>query len=312
MLDSYKRNIDYLRISITEDCNFRCKYCNPNGELNYSKKSISKDEIIEIVKLFSELGVKKVRLTGGEPLLRSDLIEIIRDIKKIKNIEEITMTTNGLLLNKNLLELKNAGLNRVNLSLDTFNKSKFKEITGVDGLDKVLEVIGELELLEMVPIKINCVLINKFNNDEIKNFINFTRDKKVQIRFIELMSMGDNIEWGKEKYLSAEEVLEKHKDLKLYKEENVAKIYKLPNSKGEVGFISPNSNKFCSSCNRIRITSEGKLKLCLHSDIEYDLLKILKSKNPLTELKNIMLTKPKEHKLGEEKYIKKNMVKIGG
>ena len=312
MLDSYKRNIDYLRISITEDCNFRCKYCNPNGELNYSKKSISKDEIIEIVKLFSELGVKKVRLTGGEPLLRSDLIEIIRDIKKIKNIEEITMTTNGLLLNKNLLELKNAGLNRVNLSLDTFNKSKFKEITGVDGLEEVLEVIGELELLEMVPIKINCVLINKFNNDEIKDFINFTRDKKVQIRFIELMSMGDNIEWGKEKYLSAEEVLEKHKDLKLYKEENVAKIYKLPNSKGEVGFISPNSNKFCSSCNRIRITSEGKLKLCLHSDIEYNLLKILKSKNPLTELKNIMLTKPKEHKLGEEKYIKKNMVKIGG
>ncbi len=312
MLDLYSRNIDYLRISLTDNCNFKCKYCNPDGSYIYSKKNISKEEVIKLVELFSQIGIKKVRLTGGEPLLRSDLLEIIREIKKIDRIEEITMTTNGLLLKKNLKELKNAGLNRVNLSLDTFNREKFKEITGVDGIAEVLEVIDELEKLKMTPIKINCVLLNDFNIHEVEKFIEFTRNRKIQVRFIEFMSMGDNINWGKNKYYSSKNIIENFKELKFFKEENVAKLYKLPNSKGEVGVISPNSNKFCSSCNRIRVTSEGKLKLCLHSDTEYDLLELLKLENPLERLKEIMATKPKEHRLGEEKYIKKNMVKIGG
>jgi cyclic pyranopterin phosphate synthase len=312
MLDLYSRNIDYLRISLTDNCNFKCKYCNPDGSYMYSKKSISKDEVIKLVELFSQIGIKKVRLTGGEPLLRADLLDIIREIKKIDKIEEITMTTNGLLLKKDLKKLKKAGLNRVNLSLDTFDREKFKDITGVDGIEEVLEVIDELEKLEMTPIKINCVLLNNFNIDEIEKFIEFTRNRKIQVRFIELMSMGDNIDWGQDKYYSSKNIIKNFSELKFFKEENVAKLYKLPNSKGEVGIISPNSNKFCSSCNRIRITSEGKLKLCLHSDTEYDLLEVLKLENPLKKLKSIMETKPKEHRLGEEKYIKKNMVKIGG
>lgn len=236
----------------------------------------------------------------------------MRGIKKIDGIEEITMTSNGLLLSDRLESLKKAGLDRVNLSLDTFNREHFKDITGVDGLNEVLLTIDKLEELKMVPIKINCVLINDFNSDEIGDFISFTKDREVQIRFIELMTMGDNIEWGKGKYYSGEEVVKKYRELKFYREENIAKIYKAPNSKGEIGFISPNSNKFCSSCNRIRITSEGKLKLCLHSDIEYDLLKLLCEEEPLEALKEIMGEKPKEHRLNEKKYIKKNMVSIGG
>ncbi len=312
MLDSYSRDIDYLRISLTDSCNFKCKYCSPQDNTNCFEKTMSEQQIINLVKLFSKMGIKKIRLTGGEPLLRKDLIEIVSGIKEIAGIEEITMTSNGLLLSEKLEELKKAGLARVNLSLDTFKKEKFKDITGVDGLNKIFLAIDKLEELNMVPVKINCVLINGFNNDEIGEFIKLTKDRKIQVRFIELMTMGDNIEWGKGKYYSAEEVIKKYRELKFYREENVAKIYKIPDSKGEVGIISPNSNKFCSSCNRIRITSEGKLKLCLHSDIEYDLLEVLEEKDPLEALKKIMGEKPKEHRLNEKKYIKKNMVSIGG
>jgi len=312
MLDSYGRKVDYLRISLTDNCNFKCKYCSPEDNLDCREEKMTTKEIIELIKLFSEIGVKKVRLTGGEPMLRKDIIEIIREIKKIEKIEEITMTSNGFLLVDKLEELKEAGLNRVNLSLDTFEKDKFKAITGKDGLDKVLLAIDKLEELDMTPIKINCVLMKNFNSNEIGDFINFVFDRKIQVRFIELMSMGENVEWGKDKYYSVEDVLKEYKQLKFYREEKIAKIYKIPNSKGSIGFISPNSNKFCSSCNRIRITSEGKLKLCLHSDKEYDLLEVLKDKNPLESLKNIIGNKPKEHKLNEKKYIKKNMVKIGG
>ncbi len=312
MLDSYSRDIDYLRISLTDSCNFKCKYCSPCDNIHCYEKNMSQEQIVDLVKLFSKVGIKKIRLTGGEPLLRKDLVEIVREIKGISGIEEITMTTNGFLLSDKLEELKKAGLDRVNLSLDTFKRDKFKGITGVDGLNKILLSIDRLEELNMVPIKINCVLINDFNSDEIGEFIKFTRDRKVQIRFIELMTMGDNIEWGKGKQYSAEEVLKKYRELKFYREENIAKIYKLTGSKGEVGFISPNSNKFCSSCNRIRVTSEGKLKLCLHSDIEYDLLGVLGERDPLGALKKIMGEKPKEHRLDEKKYIKKNMVSIGG
>lgn len=312
MLDSYGRKVDYLRISLTDNCNFKCKYCSPEDNLDCREEKMTTKEIIELIKLFSEIGVKKVRLTGGEPMLRKDIIEIIREIKKIEKIEEITMTSNGFLLVDKLEELKEAGLNRVNLSLDTFEKDKFKAITGKDGLDKVLLAIDKLEELDMTPIKINCVLMKNFNSNEIGDFINFVFDRKIQVRFIELMSMGENVEWGKDKYYSVEDVLKEYKQLKFYREEKIAKIYKIPNSKGSIGFISPNSNKFCSSCNRIRITSEGKLKLCLHSDKEYDLLEVLKDKKPLESLKNIIGNKPKEHKLNEKKYIKKNMVKIGG
>lgn len=312
MLDSYSRNIDYLRISLTDSCNLKCKYCNPQDNQHCFEKNMSQQQIINLVKLFSQIGIKKIRLTGGEPLLRKDLIGIVKGIKDIDGIDEITMTSNGLLLPEKLEDLKKAGLDRINLSLDTFKREKFKTITGIDGLNEVLLSIEKLKKLNMVPIKINCVLINKFNNDEIGDFINFTKDREVQIRFIELMTMGDNIEWGKGKYYSGEDVIKKYKELKFYREENIAKIYKIPNSKGEIGFISPNSNKFCSSCNRIRITSEGKLKLCLHSDLEYDLLKLLCEENPLEVLKEIMGEKPKEHRLNKKIYIKKNMVSIGG
>lgn len=312
MLDSYSRDIDYLRISLTDSCNFKCKYCSPQDNIHCYEKNMSQEQIVDLVKLFSKVGIKKIRLTGGEPLLRKDLVEIVRGIKEIEGIEEIAMTSNGLLLSDRLEELKKAGLDRVNLSLDTFKRDKFKGITGVDGLGKILLSIDKLEELNMVPVKINCVLINDFNSDEIGEFIKFTKDREVQVRFIELMTMGDNIEWGKGKHYSAAEVIKKYRELKFYREENIAKIYKVSDSKGEVGFISPNSNKFCSSCNRIRITSEGKLKLCLHSDIEYDLLEVLGEKDPLGALKEIMGEKPKEHRLDEKKYIKKNMVSIGG
>lgn len=164
----------------------------------------------------------------------------------------------------------------------------------------------------MTPIKVNCVLIKDFNINEIEEFIKLTKDREIQIRFIEVMKIGDNLEWGEGKYYNSEKILKRFPELNLVKCENVAKIYKYRDYKGEIGIISPNSNKFCSSCNRIRVTAKGRLKLCLHSDIELDLLEVVRGENSEEVLKKILTEKPEEHKLEEGKYIKRGMVSIGG
>lgn len=315
MTDSHGRAINYLRISLTENCNLRCTYCKPEGCISKEKDKMTKEEVVSIVREMAKVGIKKIRFTGGEPLLREDITEIISQVSKIEGINDIALTTNGTLLAEKARELKKAGLMRVNISLDTLKEDRYREIAGGE-LRTVLEGIKAAEKEGLCPVKMNIVLINDFNRDEIMDFVNLTREKHMDIRFIELMPIGDSAEWNEKRYLSSQEVLKVAPELEMIEKKSISStslLYKLPDGKGRVGIINPLSNKFCDTCNRIRLTSSGKLKLCLHSNEEIDLLGPLREGEDITALlKKYILDKPKEHSLGEKKYTSKNMYEIGG
>ncbi|WP_372713438.1 GTP 3',8-cyclase MoaA [Ilyobacter sp.] len=315
MTDLHGRIISYLRISLTENCNLRCIYCKPDQCTTNNSDSMTKEEIVSIIRVMAESGIKKVRFTGGEPLLRKDITEIISEVSKIKGIDDIALTTNGILLEAKAKELKDAGLMRVNVSLDTLKEERYRELTGGD-LKNVLKGIAAARKEGLYPIKLNTVLINNFNKDEIEDFVNITVENDMDVRFIELMPMGVSAGWIEEEYLSSEEVLKRCPKLEMIEKDYTASpslLYKLPEAKGRVGIINPISNKFCDSCNRVRLTSSGKLKLCLHSNEEIDLLGALrKGKNISDLLKKYILEKPETHFLKEKKYIDKDMYKIGG
>ena len=320
MNDKYGRKINYLRVSVTDLCNLRCKYCMPEeGVLRKSHNEIlSLEEFYEIIKCSTELGIDKIRITGGEPLVRKGIVSLIKKISELGAIKDIAMTTNGLLLEKYAYDLKNAGLKRVNISLDTLNSEKFKEITRGGNLDKVLRGIEAANNVSLTPIKINTVLIGGFNDDEIEKFAQMTIDYNIHVRFIELMPIGHASKWTKEKFISNNTVLKKLPSLiPLEEEQGVpAKYYKLPNAKGKIGLINPISRHFCSTCNRIRLTADGKIKPCLHSDKEIDIKTIIR--NDKSKLKEILteaiLQKPEKHHINDEGYkpIVRDMVKIGG
>jgi cyclic pyranopterin phosphate synthase len=315
MKDSHGRVINYLRISLTENCNLSCTYCKPEGCISKKQDQMTKEEVISIVGEMAKVGIKKVRFTGGEPLLREDITEIISEVAKMDGINDIALTTNGVLLEGKAMRLKKAGLTRVNISLDTLKEDRYKEIAGGE-LKRVLKGIESAEKEGLYPVKLNIVLINGFNSDEIENFVNLTKEKDIEIRFIELMPIGGSAEWNEKRYLSSQEVLNISPELEMIEkkcESSTSLLYKLPNGKGRVGIINPLSNKFCNSCNRIRVTSSGKLKLCLHSNEEIDLLGALRrNENIGILLKKYILEKPKEHSLDEKKYINRNMYEIGG
>ncbi|GAA0127217.1 GTP 3',8-cyclase MoaA [Clostridium sp. CTA-19] len=318
MIDSFGRNINYLRISVTDLCNLRCKYCIPEQGINKidNKEILTLEEIEEITKIFVELGVTKVRITGGEPLVRKNVLKLIKNIGSIEKIKDFSITTNGTLLEDYIEELKAFGVNRLNISLDTFNEDRYKYITRGGELQKVLNGIEKAKQMGISPIKFNVVLVKGFNDDEIKDFVNLTIDEDVHVRFIELMPIGQCKNWSLGKFISNETILSKVKGLEEDKSEDIsspAKYYKLPNAKGKVGLISSISCSFCKDCNRIRLTCDGKLKLCLHSDEEIDL------KNPLRngeDVKQIIINainkKPQRHNLEDGEYINRNMVAIGG
>lgn len=317
MQDKYNRNINYLRISVTDLCNLRCKYCMPNDGIN--KKShndiLSFEEIDKITKAFVSLGINKIRLTGGEPLIRKNILDLVEKISNINGVKDLAITTNGILLKKYAKELKQRGLNRVNISLDTLNSDKYSEITRGGKLKEVLEGIEEARKVGLDPIKINTVLIGGFNDDEIEDFVYLTKEN-IDVRFIELMPIGETYNWNLDKFVSNKIVLDKIKDLVwVNKKEpsSPADYYRLPNGKGKVGLINPISSKFCSSCNRLRLTSNGKLKLCLHNNDEIDLTPILRSNINLEDyLIKTIYKKPKAHNLENGSYTYKNMVQIGG
>ena len=316
--DNFNRKIEYLRISVTDRCNSRCKYCMPAGGVEFKPhdKILSFEEITNIVSVFAKLGVKKIRLTGGEPLIRKDIVALVRKISNIEGIAEITLTTNGLLLKKYAKQLKEAGLDRVNISIDSLDEEKYSLITRGSNLKDVLEGIEESKKVGLEPIKLNTVLVKGFNDDEIGDLVNLTKDNNYDVRFIELMTIGDTSIWSKDRYLSNEIVLEKVKTLKSVIKKDIsspADYYQIPGYKGRVGLINPISCGFCSNCNRVRLTSTGNLKLCLHSDVEYNLREYAYDKEKLEEkLLEIIKEKPKEHKLNQGVIIKKNMFQIGG
>ena len=319
MRDSYGRNINYLRISVTDRCNLRCIYCMPEeGITSLDHEDILRfEDTLKIVRVASTLGINKIRYTGGEPLVMKDIDKLIYETSKLSGIDDIAITTNGILLFDMVEDLKKAGLKRVNISLDTLNSEKFKSITRIGNLGEVLKSIEKCLSLGIKPVKINTVLIRGINDTEFQDFLDLTRELPIDIRFIELMPIGEGIKMYEKGKLGFMEVLEQHPELTQIETEksSTAQLYKLAGAKGRIGFINPVSCKFCSDCNKIRLTSTGTIKPCLHSKEEINLREYLHNEELLTTaLKSAIFNKPLEHHLEEESASRsiRVMSQIGG
>ena len=321
MKDNYGRDINYLRISLTESCNLKCIYCLPEDFIpkQYDEtKILSEKNILSIAAAAKEIGINKIRLTGGEPLLRKDIISIVSGIKKI-GIDEIYITTNGILLSEKIKALSEAGLSGINVSLDTLDEKQFEDITRGGKISKVLEGI-EKSCECGLKVKINSVIIKGINENAIKNLAELTLKKDVDVRFIELMPVGQG-----RKYIGIknEYIYNLLQNLFQFKKEffeikGVTKYYKLKNSRGKIGFISPINNCFCNTCNKIRITSDGNIKRCLNINGHINIKKYLDEGADKETIKNILkneiLKKPEKHLFGKENDDEemKNMNQIGG
>ena len=262
MKDGFGRTIEYLRISVTDACNLRCRYCMPEeGPSGCNcKRNLSADEIVEIASAASRLGMKKLRITGGEPLVRRDIVELTRRLGEIPGVEDMSMTTNGTLLKSLARELFDAGIHRINISLDTLDDEKYRSMTRTGKLADALSGIEAAIEVGMSPVKLNCVLIGGFNSDEVESLARLTQKMPVDVRFIELMPMYDSGDFDSEAFIPCTRVLEKLPQAQeLPPDGGVARLYRLPGAKGNIGLISPVSAHFCSSCSRIRLTADGKL-----------------------------------------------------
>ena len=311
MRDSYGRDITYMRVSVTDLCNLRCRYCMPaEGVIKKSHDDImSEEEIITVIESASELGIRKIRFTGGEPLVKKNIISICRRTHEIPGINEICITTNGILLPQFAQSLKDSGVERVNISLDTLRPEKYSYITRGGNIADVLRGI-ESAIQTGFRVKINTVLIMGFNDDEISDMAGMTRDNDIDIRFIELMPMVENFADG---FISSQKILDMLPDIEPLESDGVAKIYSLKNARGRIGFISPISESFCDSCNRIRLTADGYLKPCLHSKTEIFIRH--KTKDEIKSLIiNAIMSKPKRHNLNANHITEslRTMNRIGG
>ncbi|WP_026476701.1 GTP 3',8-cyclase MoaA [Alkaliphilus transvaalensis] len=320
MKDGYSRKINYMRISITDLCNLRCQYCMPEKGIHKKdhREMLSFEEITEIVKSAARLGIDKIRLTGGEPLVKKDIVKLIEKIASIEGIKDVALTTNGLLLKDMAKDLHQAGLKRVNISIDSLKPDRYEEITRGGKLNQVLDGIQEALHLKMAPVKLNVVVIGGVNEDEVEDFAKLTVNDNIDVRFIELMPVGEASGWAKERFISNEEVKRRIGGLipLINDTSGPARLYQLPGAKGRIGFINPISEHFCGACNRIRLTSDGKLKPCLHSNHEIDLLKVLKEDPRHVDevLQRAILSKPEKHYLytTEHEIGHRNMSEIGG
>ncbi|MCC8357298.1 MAG: GTP 3',8-cyclase MoaA, partial [Oscillospiraceae bacterium] len=273
MTDGFGRKIEYLRLSVTDLCNLRCQYCmGPEGvEKRDHRDILSHEEIEEIVRAAVKLGVRKVRVTGGEPLVRSGIVDICRRIGAIDGVEELCITTNGLRLPELAGALRQAGVCRLNISLDTLRPERYREITRVGSLEMALAGLEAARAAGFPAPKLNCVLMGGINDDEIPDFVALTEREPVSVRFIELMPIGPCRDWDKSRFIPADAVLRTVPDLTPVGGDGVARLYCLPGAEGTVGLIRPVSDHFCPACNRIRITADGKLKPCRHSAAELPL-----------------------------------------
>lgn len=313
MKDRFGRDITYLRISVTDLCNLRCKYCMPESGVESLCHSdiLSLEEIVEIVKVAAKNGITKIRLTGGEPLVRHGFVHLCKEISKIEQIEDIAITTNGVHLKNMADDLFENKVKRINFSLDTLVKEKYNDITRRNDFDKTMESLF-YAIEKGFKVKLNVVLIGGFNDDEIENFVKLANDYDLEVRFIELMQIGETANWSKDKFVSNKIVLEKVPKLEFDGVSGVAKIYKIKGQKGKIGLISPISCSFCSDCNRIRLTSDGKLKPCLHSKDEIN-LKGLSGEELEEVFKRGIFDKPEKHHLEDGKSESaRDMNKIGG
>ena len=325
--DSFGRTITNLRISVTDRCNFRCRYCMPEEGMIWMKKRelLTYEEIEHLVGIFAKLGITKVRLTGGEPLLRRDLHLLIKMISDIPGINDLALTTNGYLLVEQAKKLVDAGLNRINISLDSLNHTKFNIITRRNYFDKVWKGIETAEAIGINPIKINVVLIRGINDDEILNFAKLARKRSLIIRFIEFMPIGADDNWSNDKVIKSEEIIEIMEsglDMKLVHIDNgqtqAAEEFMFEDGVGIIGFISSVSQPFCSQCNRVRITSDGKLRTCLFSNKETDLKRLIRENATDDDIKCVLLdrvwNKEAGHLINRSGFVKplRTMSQIGG
>lgn len=320
MQDDFGRRIEYLRLSVTDRCNLRCSYCMP--EAGIMKKDheelLRNEEFINIVKVMAILGVNKVRITGGEPLVRRGLSSLIGEIKKIEGIKDITLTTNGILLESQLEDLVEAGITRVNISLDSLNEETFYKLTRGGDLASVIRGIDKAIALGLNPIKINMVLIKGINDHEVDRFLNYF-DSSIEVRFIELMPIGEAAAWSKDRFINLNEflVLKRHDFIPAPNHGNggPCRYYQHTKTGRYVGIINAISNHFCSDCNRIRVTADGILKTCLLSSAEVDLKPYL---NDSEELKSIIIdsirSKAASHELDQANGVPvlRDMYTIGG
>lgn len=317
MVDQFGREITYLRISVTELCNLRCRYCMPMEGVckKAHEEMLTEDELVQAVEVAAALGIRKVRVTGGEPLVKKNIVSICRRIAAVPGIEELCMTTNGVMLPELARPLREAGLQRVNISLDTLDAEKYSYITRIGRLEDAIAGIEAALDAGFEKVKINAVLIGGFNDDEIPALAELTKQYPVDVRFIEMMPMYNSGDFDKDSFLPYTKVLEVMPELvPVSPDGGVAKLYTLPGARGRVGLISPINAHFCAECNRLRLTADGKLKPCLHSAAEYS-IKGLDRAGMRAVMESTIYQKPKWH--GELDAVNRsqagrNMNQIGG
>lgn len=347
--DAHNRIIRDLRVSLTDRCNFRCFYCLPNGEPPLARREtiLTFEEIELICEIFVSLGIEKIRLTGGEPMLRRDIEKLIEKLARLKNnyelpitnyelespksqipnpkLKDLALTTNGHSFPRRAADLKRAGLDRVTISLDSLQRERFKEITGVDALENVLNSIEAAKNVGLTPVKINAVLVRGRNDDEIVDFARFARDYDVQMRFIEFMPLDSGHEWDRNSIVPASEIREKINEafpLKLKEKSRGAETawrYEFADgAKGEIGIVAPVTEMFCGACSRIRLTADGQIRTCLFSTVEYNLRDVIRNGANRAEIvefiQSVVLKKEARHSINETNFApaSRSMSFIGG
>ncbi len=323
--DRFGRNIHYLRISLTDHCNLRCVYCMPEDmTFRPNAQLMQDDELMLLVRLFASMGFDKIRLTGGEPTVRARVVDLVGQIAATPGVRSLSMTTNGLLLGKLAEPLKKAGLERVNVSLDTLNPEKFKRLTRWGSLDQVWEGIEAAERAGLTPVKINAVVVRGYNESDVVDLAGLTLEHPWQVRFIEMMPFAGATEFQQNQVVRASEMMERiNANLGRLEPVNAgsldgeARVFRLPQGKGEVGFISSVSMPFCASCTRARLTADGKLRLCLLREKEVDLLTPLREGASLEDLRQMIVDgvwlKPWGHGLAKgDVPLNRIMSEIGG
>lgn len=327
-IDPFGRAVTYLRISLTDRCNLRCVYCMPKEGLQWQAREdqLSTEEIERVVETAAQGGVKRVRLTGGEPLVHPHIVEIVRRIALVKGIEEVSLTTNAMLLERLAQPLADAGLARVNISLDSLNPYRFKRITRGGDIDRVWKGIAATEHAHLSPLKLNTVIVRGLNSDELPSLARLTIENNWHIRFIEVMPIGNAQDWGAglpaadNRYMSVQEMRANLSILDLQSEKPLtgngpARTYRIPGALGTVGFISPLGEHFCQSCNRLRLTSDGKLRSCLVIPNEVSLRDALRKGRALENyFFQAVADKPEHHNMlaARSADSKRGMSQIGG
>ena len=327
--DSYGRAIRDLRISLTDRCNFRCFYCLPHGEPPIAPKEqmLSYEEIEYVSEIFVELGVEKIRLTGGEPMMRRDIETVIRKLSALKPaLRDLALTTNGYFLPDRAQGLKDAGLERVTISLDSLKRDTFKRMTGVDVLDRVLEGIAAAKRAGLVPVKVNAVVVRGHNEEEVADFALFAREHEIQMRFIEFMPLDSGHEWSRADVVSGREIFERINErfplvpLGVRRGSETSSRYRfVDGAPGEIGIIAPVTEAFCGACSRIRLTADGQIRTCLFSTVEHSLRDVLRRSNAtrgeiIEYIESVVMKKEPRHYINDPGFRQpaRTMSFIGG